>query len=272
MKKLSKIALQTQAKKYNRLKDKRGVYGQLVSKLGKTQANKILRASKQLDKKTSSITKSQTIKKKKHVLKICMSDFKKTIKRNPTRIILETPPQSVMAISETKNIKHKDVVEAKVWCPVLKKWRTEFLTPEYAPAAYFDKFPVVVEILGKRWEIDVEPPGVPIDEMTVDEIAAAKWSGGKEGNGSPVREVTFTATKKPLSIPTTENKPYIVKMFGQQESIQRSGEIFPVKNGKLIPHLMTIESDWGDSGNEVYWLELDKNKNPNILYHEDSTH
>jgi len=247
MKKLSKTALHTQAKKYNHLKDKRGVYGQLVSKFGKTQANKILRASKQLDKKPSSRTKS------------------KTSKKTSKTIVLR--PEWIMHLVKEKNKKHKDLKKTQVWCPITRSWESRLLAPEYAPAVCFETFPVVVEIAGKRWKVDVDPH--VIGPMTSDEEAV--YGDDVENYGHPLRMVSFTLTNKPLSIPVPEKTgKYVVKMFGQENSIQHSRNLFPVKNGKIIPHLMTIESDWGDSGNEVYFLELDRNKNPKKLYIESS--
>lgn len=56
--------------------------------------------------------------------------------------------------------------------------------------------------------------------------------------------------------------------FGQPAFIQ--GEVFPCHEGKLAYPLMTLESGWGDCGNENFFVALDGDGYPCAVYYEAS--
>jgi hypothetical protein len=117
------------------------------------------------------------------------------------------------------------------------------------------------------------------DEGTVVlEIAGRRWlvcrSFDYKGQGYPMGgSITFIETDEPVP----PWKPLVVRegyrpdssyYFGQPNFIQNA--VFPHHNGKVAFPLMTIESGWGDCGNENVFLALDDSGIPCGLHHEAS--
>ena len=241
MARLSATEVEKEAKKYNRLKDRRGVFSKLVGKFGQLNAKRI-------------IAKAEKLRKVKEPKKAPKKQAMKPKAQGQKRIMLK--PQDVFSVHHNKKAKG---VTWEPWEPDDPTW-LKGLLPEYEKQKKFDKFPVVVNIAGKRWEIDLVPrPKLREDPYVQD----GEWTTNK-------RRMSFTPTKKALTKESKASHP-LIYMFGQHESVQHGGDLFPVDNkGKIIPHLMTVENDWGDAGNEVYFLGLNTRKNPSILLFEAS--
>jgi len=245
VKRLIAKQVEYQARKYNK-GDKRGKYSKLKSKLGKGNADRIIAKAKKMIAKKSPSAKPSTQKKK-------ASSSSKTITFTPKIIPFSAENWDLDKANKIKGVKIKTQKESG------DEWG--FL-PEYGKQKCFDSFPVVVNIAGKRWEIAFTPEIILGDHPFIDDD---KWNKSK-------RKITFTPTKKALSKTSTSTKrnPFIA-MFGQHNSVQNKGHLFPVDaKGKITPHLMTVESNWGDYGNEVYFLGLDSKNNPSLLFFEAS--
>lgn len=62
------------------------------------------------------------------------------------------------------------------------------------------------------------------------------------------------------------NAPVVA--FGQPQFIQ--SPVYPVKDGRCAMHLMTLNTGWGDCGNEVILFTVDENGEPDAVWHEAS--
>ena len=107
----------------------------------------------------------------------------------------------------------------------------------------------VAQIGSKRWEILIDT---------------------SYDNGHPDGvEVTFEETSKeetPFKTEADINSRQDGKIFGQPCFLQ--SEEFPHHNGKSAFLLATIESGWGDSGNQNLFIALDENEVPCGIYYE----
>ena len=66
----------------------------------------------------------------------------------------------------------------------------------------------------------------------------------------------------------TQYFPRSNSAFGQPSFIQNA--VCPAVDGKAAFHLLTLETGWGDSGNENYMVSLDEDGYPCAVFHEAS--
>ncbi len=108
--------------------------------------------------------------------------------------------------------------------------------------------PPVLEMLGRRWLVSVNfeftdiPSGGTITFVEVD-TAVTPW----------------------VSV-DPENDYRDTYWFGQPTFIQ--SPVFPQYGGRAAYPLLTIESGWGDSGNENVFVAFDPDNTPVGIYHE----
>lgn len=121
--------------------------------------------------------------------------------------------------------------------------------PTLGPSQRFHENEPVVELFGKKykiiWEEDYNyEPFVP---------------DGKS--------LTFIPTDEPLSVPDSFFK--YMRFFGEPRWIQGKHYVLDLL-GNPCYHFLTIENDWGDSGNYNIQIGFDENKIPNFAYFEAS--
>jgi len=136
-------------------------------------------------------------------------------------------------------------------------------TPRYYPSRVSLWDGIVVPIGGQRWKItknriDDNDTGIPkpsdyeiIFEMTNEpETPFMEW------------------TPKYINEDVEERCPYRTVFFGQPHFNQN--EIYPVVEGSWTYPLFTHFTEWGDSGNENFWVTLDPAGIPTHVWFEAS--
>jgi hypothetical protein len=248
--------LRVEAKKYSNLKNKSGAYQRLVGTYGKWNARMILEEADRFFRKfpKSSIILKPTILPKDAFYNVeTLSKQGKWITMDPKDLPkgakLETTPPDRDGFTYTY-----------------------IVTPTFGKSRLYDHFPIVVKIGKRKYEIDVQPRPISgdIDEQDVSpykqqwdhkNVPYQQWDQGSK------RKIIFTPTRKKLT--RSEKKTFrygFIEMFGQAHPIQNAGSIAPVYKGKIARHLMTVDTRWGDEGNETFWLGLDKDGKPAKIY------
>lgn len=131
---------------------------------------------------------------------------------------------------------------------VTKREHRDYEFPQLSPklVKHFYNEPVVAELLGRRWWVEVN----------------TDRRGGKA-------KVIFETTDEPLTEADPENGRVDQSYwFGQPSFIQ--GVRLPHLNGKSAYPLQTRETGWGDYGNENVFVTFDEQGIPNGLYVEAS--
>lgn len=255
-KSLTQKQTKLQAQKYSKLKNKSGAYQKLVGLYGKWEAKGILQTVETFFRKfpkSSIILQPQKLpksafyptqtydKKKKKYVPISKSSLPKGAK------LVTEPPDK----------------DGFVWSYIK--------TPQFGKSKGYYQFPIVVDIGKRRYEIDLQPR--PIDgDLDPDNhpYKGQSWDSGSK------RKIIFTPTRKKVTKSLSASKRSLgwtfISLFGQADPIQMSGEIVPVYKGEIARPLMTVYTQWGDDGNEVFWLALDKDGKPAKVFWYASTH
>lgn len=165
--------------------------------------------------------------------------------RLPLRYIQATAEAAVL---DERRMTPEEVEEFEnCWWEGVEHFPTHQL-PTLGEQISFPGFPVVVDIRGRRFKVDIDfdydDPSVPDGKF-----------------------ITLTETGEPLTPPTWGR----VKFFGQPHWIQ--GEFYPADpRGRACFNLFTIENCWGDNGNQNVLIGLDDDGLPDVAYFEASCH
>lgn len=128
----------------------------------------------------------------------------------------------------------------------------KYLVPSLGEAICFhwnDK--IVIEIKGKRYKFELH-----------DNCMHEMWSC--EG-----KSISLTPTEEPISEGVKNcgcRAFHLYHFFGQPRWVQ--SPCYPAYKGKPCYHLVTVENDWGDSGNWNIFISLDENDVPNAVFFE----
>jgi hypothetical protein len=130
------------------------------------------------------------------------------------------------------------------------KW-DEYHFPEFGPARYYygGARDIVLPLGGRRYKIVID----------------TDYSSGIPKGKS----ITFIPTEEPETPYSAEKlRAARVIAFGQPRFIQSA--VKPSLNGRCACHLVTLETGWGDAGNENYLCALDENGVPAKVWMEAS--
>ena len=168
--------------------------------------------------------------------------------------------------------------------------------PELGPRRTFRnlKFPVVLPIGNRRFKVSIDraysdewewDSGVPaagkvtFEETDEPETEHTVWDAKAEAEA----ELNYLATR-----PVNDERDRSIYEIGQQIAIGSlnhfspnrdhalgqpvfvQSKSFPCLNGKAAYHLFTIDSNWGDCGNENYMVALDDDGYPVAVFYEAS--
>jgi len=273
--------LRVEAKKYSKLKNKSGAYQRLVGTYGKWNARMILEEADRFFRK---FPKSSIILKPTELPKSAFYTVEKLSKQGKGAHLQLLPPMN----SKWITMDPKDLpkgAKLKTTPPDGDGFTyTYIVTPTFGKSRLYDHFPIVVKIGKRKYEVDVQPRPISgdIDEQDVSpykqqwdhkNVPYQQWDQGSK------RKIIFTPTRKKLTRATkktVKTSPFIpafvgntygfIEMFGQAHPVQNAGSIAPVYKGKIARHLMTVDTRWGDDGNETFWLGLDKDGKPAKIY------